>query len=501
MIYLIWALPALMVAGSILSGRVGLATAALLGLLVAIGAGLAAGLAPFGVAQTGNALLRGAWIGVTIAPYILGGLLFWKIGARRFQHDGEEPGAASAATAAGSTPATDTLRLRHRLFFACFLVGPFAESATGFGVGMIGTVLLLRGRVADPRHLAIFALLSQTMIPWGAMGSGTVLAAAYIRVTPTELALNAVIPMALLMPVWLTIYWRTARQAGLGARWTVALAELAWLAAGLLCLTLATRYLGPEVALLAAFGPLIVLRYWRDARPTPAQWRAALVKALPFVLVIGGLAAARLVPALREALTGIWVLAPYADLPRFAPLYHAGMWFLAAALVTAALHGRAASLPGEIASAWRTGRQAVLTVLLFAMMAEVMSASGVSGALAQQLFAALRENVVLLTPTLSGALGILTNSGNAPNSLFLPSLLAIAAQSGMSVAAIAAVQHVSGMSLGLFSPVRMAIAADLAQARGMERQLYRCLLPYALAGFVLMTLAALAVVGMAAMAG
>ena len=61
----------------------------------------------------------------------------------------------------------------------------------------------------------VFALLSQTLIPWGAMSSGTLLASAYARMTGTELALYAMVPTAALMAlVWLPLYWRTASRAG-----------------------------------------------------------------------------------------------------------------------------------------------------------------------------------------------------------------------------------------------------------------------------------------------
>ena len=73
------------------------------------------------------ALERGAWIGATIAPYILGGLLFWQAAAH---------GASAPADGGAASPA-DARDRRRLLFFACFLVGPFAEAATGFGVGML----------------------------------------------------------------------------------------------------------------------------------------------------------------------------------------------------------------------------------------------------------------------------------------------------------------------------------------------------------------------------
>src|SRR6478609_1465089 len=132
MSYLLWSLPALTVIAAIASGRVNTTIAAVLGLCGAVPIALFAAPAPFSPAQLAVALERGLWIGWIITPYILGGLLFWQMAAQ----------GGMRTDAAGGPPDAmhlDPLARRRLLFFACFLVGPFAESATGFGVGMLGT--------------------------------------------------------------------------------------------------------------------------------------------------------------------------------------------------------------------------------------------------------------------------------------------------------------------------------------------------------------------------
>ena len=258
MIYLLWSLPALAVIAAIGSGRVNTIRAAILGLLITVPVAVFTGPAAFGGAQLARALARGLWIGATIAPYILGGLLFWQVAAHS---------AAAPADAGLGAAGVSRIARRRLLFFACFLVGPFAESATGFGVGMLGTVTLIRRLDIAPRPLMIFALLSQTMIPWGAMGSGTMLAAAFAHIPGSELGLYSMVPVSLLMLVWLSLFWRTARETGLGASAAECAREALWIAAGLALLAPATAWLGPESALLATYGPLIVLRYLIDVRP------------------------------------------------------------------------------------------------------------------------------------------------------------------------------------------------------------------------------------------
>ncbi len=89
------------------------------------------------------------------------------------------------------TSLPDARARRRLLFTACFLIGPFAESATGFGVGIIGTMMLVRRLDVPPIYLLAFSLLSQTMILWGGMGSGAIVGAAFARADPTILAFNA----------------------------------------------------------------------------------------------------------------------------------------------------------------------------------------------------------------------------------------------------------------------------------------------------------------------
>jgi lactate permease len=457
--------------------------AALAGLLVTFPVALLTGTHELGLNLVMETLLRGVWIGSLIAPYILGGLLFWRMAARTSVGDGS---AAAEQGQPGDSSQTPLAR-RRVAFFACFLVGPFAEAATGFGVGMLGTVMLVRPLGFASRHLMMFALLSQILIPWGGMGGGTLVAAAYARISPELLGLYTLIPVCLLMGVWLALFWRTSRSAGISAPWSECAREVAWVAAGMGLLALTTAYLGPETALLAAYGPLIVTRYLMDRRPDAAQALAALRKVLPYAVLIVALSLSRLVPPLKTTLVNLGKLSMYADLPAWSPLFHAGTFLVAGALITAAISGHSNFLATEARSAWATGKHAVMTVFVFAMMAELLAASGISGAFASATFQALGKSAVLITPVLSGGFGMLTNSGNPPNSLFLPSQVALALQAGLSVPAVAAIQHASGMSMGFFSPVRMAIAANLAGAQGHERAIYRELWPFALVALALLT--------------
>ena len=193
--YLLWSLPMLVIAGAIAIARLNATQAAALGLLATVPVAIYAGDTAFGGAQLALALERGAWIGATIAPYILGGLLFWQQPRTAPARLGRQRGKPRRCPRPAS-PAV--LRL--------FPGRPFRRGGHRLRRGHAGTVALLRGQRIAPRHLMVFALLSQTLIPWGAMSSGTLLASAYARMTGTELALYAMVPTAALMAlVWLPL--------------------------------------------------------------------------------------------------------------------------------------------------------------------------------------------------------------------------------------------------------------------------------------------------------
>ena len=470
MIYLVWTLPALAVIAGIASGRLGTLAASLLGLGIAVAVALVAAPVAFQVSDAAVSLARGAWIGWIVVPYILGGLLFWNIAMR--------PG--GAAMPAAVAPA-DARARRRLLFAACFLIGPFAESATGFGVGIIGTMMLVRRLDVAPIHLLAFGLLSQTLILWGGMGSGAIIGAALARTDPTTLAVHASYIVALFNALWLMLYWRLAEQAGIGAGWRERIGEAAWLGASLALVIGATALLGPETAMLAAYGPVIVLRWLVDARPD----RPALVRAMrrmaPFALLIGWLVLTRLLPPLTHFLEAAGRLHPFAGAPAWSPLFHAGTWLVAGAILTSLARGQAPGFPAEIRAAWKTGRLAVLTIVTFAMMAELLTGSGIAGGLARGMFTALDRWAILATPLVSAVIGALANSGNGANGLFMASQVSLAAEAGLNVAAVIALQHSAALSLNLVSPVRMAIVCSLAGTPGRERDAYRIMMPFAVA--------------------
>jgi lactate permease len=468
-IYLAWTLPALAVIGVIVSGWAGTLPASLIGLATALVVALLTAPHDFALLDAGIALLRGAWIGWIVVPYILGGLLFWQMAIRTGD---------AAMPVEQALP--DAHARRRLLYTACYLIGPFAESATGFGIGIMGTMVLLRRLGLKPIELLAFSLISQTMIVWGAMGSGSIVGAAFARMDPSVLAVRSGLIYLIFNLLWLPVYWHMAERAGIGAPWRERLSELVWLAGSLGLTIAATALLGPEAALLAAFGPAIVLRYLIDEKPDRAALIAAAHRMLPFTLVIGWLALTRLAAPLTRTLQETWHIQPFDGAPTWWPLFHAGTWLIVAALLTGLLRGHRDAMPQEFRATWKTGRLAVFTIVIFSMMAELLSRSGIADGLARGMFGTLGVWSVTVTPLISAVFGALANSGNAANGLFMASQLSLAHEAGLDVAAVVALQHSAALSLNMVSPVRMSIVCNLAGTPGRERDAYRAMLPFIL---------------------
>ena len=164
-----------------------------------------------------------------------------------------------------------------RLWAVCFLLAPFAEAVTGFGVGYIIALAALRRLGLGGLQALLLGLYSQSLVPWGALATGTTVGATLAGLTPNQLGLElgaaadadpCALPRLLLALL--------PREAGFAvspaqkiddALWTALLLGLVWLA---------NRYSDVEIAGAAPTALLLALRFWRDERPDRARLVAAL---------------------------------------------------------------------------------------------------------------------------------------------------------------------------------------------------------------------------------
>jgi lactate permease len=193
MSYLVWSLPLLAVALCMASGRVNSMTAGLCGGLLAAAVALWA--APVAVAPLGLLLAvgKGLWLAWLVIAVILSGLFFREV----VSAGSPQPSAAAPA---------DALQMRRRVFFACFLVGPFAEAATGFGVGQVTTIAMLQATGLPNLHVVLLGLFSQVLVSWGAMANGTVVGAAFAGLPARDLGIHSALLSAPLLLGWLVLF-------------------------------------------------------------------------------------------------------------------------------------------------------------------------------------------------------------------------------------------------------------------------------------------------------
>ena len=481
-------LPFALVPALLATGRVGALASGLAGLLAALVA--AALLQPAPPAVIASALARdvaeGAWLALQAALFVVAGLFFHlAVQAAR------EGGAASAITSSTFRVGFD----RRCLFAACFLLGPFLESATGFGVGQVMAVPAILAAGASGLPAVGLSLLTQSLVAWGSLGVGSAIGAALAGVGFHDLQLRTAVFMAPVLVGYVPVFWGLLRAAGCPSTRAERLDDLAW--AGLLAggLIAAAALAPPELGALLAGGCLLVLRSGRD---DPALFgrglASALRRATPYAVLILILLATRTVPPLRDALQVLWVLRPFAGQPALAPLYHPAAWLVLVAVAALASSRRLTRLPAVLAAAGRGAWRAVLVTVAFVVLARVAAGGGLAAELAHEAARVLSGAAVLLAPLLGALSGALTGSNTASNGLMMPVQVALARVAGADPAWAAAVQNAAGSSLCMLSPARVATGCALFGVPGTEGRVYRLAWPLgAVALFVLAGLWTLAV--------
>jgi len=364
-------LPLLLVLGLLASGRSGALVAGLAGLLAtfAVSALLLWPQGPAAVAALWRREVpAGAWLAWQVVAIIAAGMFFHR---------------CTLVRTAGADGETHMATPR-RLWSVCFLLAPFAEAVTGFGVGYIIALAALRRLGLGGLPALVLGLYSQSLVPWGALATGTTVGATLAGLAPNALGLGSSLLQVPIHAFYLLLYWRFARQAGVAVPFAQKLDDVAWTALLLALIWLANRHTDVEIAGAAPLALLLALRFWRDERPDLAALGAALHRNAPYVALTVALCATRLVPPVRDLLKPLWALRPYDNQPAFAPLYAPGFWLVSIGLVVLATarapFGRAVADTAR--SAWRS----CAVTLAFVVMAELYVGSG----MAQQIAEALR---------------------------------------------------------------------------------------------------------------
>jgi lactate permease len=450
MILLIQAMPLLALVVLLASGRAGPLVSCGVAILLTLPAAWLAhadgGMAGF-LFHSG---IEGLWLAAIPVGIISGGLVFHAaVGAR-------QPASPEAGT---SHDQGDVL------FTGAFLLGPFAETVTGFGVGAVFAIGAFRriGVLGTPA--ATIGVLSQMLIPWGGLGPGTSVGAALAGVNAQDLASRNAWLLAAELLLMLPVFWGWSAAAGHPVRGTRRLSQLLWVAlvAGLL---VGLHQLVPwEVCGLLATGPVLAVKMMRADPPRGrAGWARAWGMAMPYVALAGVLLGSRLwhdAPSLH----------PLPGLPAL-PLNHAfvALWLVALALLAGIRH------PVDVAvAALKRGRRPAAALLLFVLLARFLTHAGVPQALAGALAQALGAAAPYASPLLAGIAGFFAGTNVGSNAAMMPLQTALGHVAGLRDVVLPAVQN--GTLFLMLSPQVTAIACGLAGHGATPARMWRLAWP------------------------
>jgi lactate permease len=471
------AAPLVLVIVLLASGRFGALAAGAAGLVATVVAALtlrgAEGFAGFAVSQT----LVGSWLSWQVISIVAGGVFFYRCVAGR-------------APPVSAAPAPAVAPDHRRLYFVCFLLGPFAESVTGFGVGYIIALAAVTRLGIGGVPALLFGLYSQSMVPWGALAAGTTVGGLLTGLSPTTLgALCGLLQMPVHLG-YLALFWFFWRGIGPAPSAAQRLDDLAWTAAIVAAVWASHRIIDVEIAGAAPLGVLAALRWLRDERPDGAALRRAASSAAPYAALTIALVLTRTIAPLQAILKTLWAWQPFAGQPPFPPFYAPGFWLFAVGLLSAlALRAPLATVARTSArAAWRP----CVVTLLFVVMAAFYVAAGMAAIIADALSDAVGSSAALATPLFAAIGGFLTGSGSASNAMLMPMQAALAAETHLPLDWVAAVQNSVTTNLTMLSPIRVSMGAAILALAAGDGAVYRRAWPLALPPLVVGVAAILA---------
>lgn len=333
-------------------------------------------------------------------------------------------------------------------------VTPFAESLTGFGIGVIVAIPLLRQLGLPPAKAAVVGLLGLVTVPWGSLAPGSLVAAELGKVDFQHLGIDSAV---LSLPVFL-ICGAAALTVALGARRAAAAAGDLLVAVGALWLTVwaVNTFIG--VPLAGVLGGLVtmavLLLVSRVAeRGGPAGQAGSVARTLaPYTFLVAGLLVSRGVLEAAGVKEGWWTV-----------VAGPGGWLPLTAVLTPKLLGAAGPVLGPAARATvQRWWQVTLTTVVFLALGTLLTVTGMSRELADAC-ASLGAGYLLLAPWIGAVGGFLAGSNTGANAMFAASQASTAQALGYSTGHLVAVQNISAALASGAASARVALAAQLAQ--------------------------------------
>ncbi|MGG5818109.1 hypothetical protein [Falsiroseomonas sp. HW251] len=452
MILLLQAAPLVLLLGLLLSGRAGPVPAVLAALAAAVPAVLASVPAADAAGLLANEALRGAFLALKPIGVVAGGLLFH-------------------AAVTQETAAAPTRPDPRRIFIATMLAGAFLESVTGFAVGAVFALSSLRAMGLGGAPAGTMALLSLTLVPWGALGPGTALGAALVGLPAQQIAAATALPNAAWILLLAPLLWRLSALAGVPVPANERLVQAAALLAMAVLLVVLHGVLPFEVIGVVAPGlPLLVLLWRLDPPRGGKGWRRAGALLGPYLGLTAALLAA-------QSWTAAPAWAPFPELPGL-PITHVAvvLWLVAGLLLLRRPDGAAAAR-----QALERARKPAIAMLLYVVLARWLSGSGIAASLAEALAGALGPAAPYAVPVLGLTAGIVTGSNVGSASALMPVQQALGQAAGMPALLAPSLHNFAGSAgAGMSFAVTAMICGLLADGTRPVR-LWRLLWPSMLA--------------------
>ncbi len=326
-------------------------------------------------------------------------------------------------------------------------VTPLAEALSGFGIGLAIGVPILFALGYGGRKAAILGLLGLSVVPWGSMGPGTLVAARLggVAFDPLGLACAALsLPVFLGTGIAAALMVTEKRERARGVIGAVASGIVLWasiLGANALFGTAPAGSVGAAVTLA------LHLAVHRLRAGRLSATRRLLAAVLPYAVLLGGvLVTSSVIRAV--GLTGTpWHL-----------LSSPALWLLTAGLV--ALRSRLRDSGSTAAAALRAWLFVGPATGLFILLGAVMAECGMSQTIAAAL-ASLGSGYLAAIPLIGGLGGFVSGSNSGSNAMFAGPQSAAGVALGVSPLGVTAMQNVAGSLFIMSSPARVEFATRL----------------------------------------
>lgn len=335
-------------------------------------------------------------------------------------------------------------------------VVPFAESVTGFGIGVVvGVPLLLHFGFSRSRAV-VGGLLGLVIVPWGALAPGTLVAAKLTGVGFQDIGARSALfslPVFLFAGAGAVLIVAGARRSLVAVPEVLVVAGVLWGGVWVINVTVGTSLAG-ALGSLFAIAAVLALARLREGASLRMSARTAR-DLTPYGLVVTGLLATHLVTATTGA-DAWWT--SVATSP--------ATWLLVTCAAAPALLGQdTATRRPAVLQALHRWWPVALTTVVFLSLGVLMTSSGMSAALAQA-GARLGPAYPALAPWIGALGGFLTGSNTGANAMFASGQAQAAHALGYPTLNLVAFQNVSASLTTMAAVPRVVLAVSMARQSG-----------------------------------